>query len=107
MDQPRGGSREPDPGELAALFVEDRPGVMELQILTEPEIAEVVRQLQMRLRTRVAPAPRACTRRGGPTRSTCSMTRSASGISRPRNRPHGGAAEEATDDRRWISRVTE
>lgn len=36
-------------GELAALFVADRPGAMELPILSEPEIAEVVRQLRRRL----------------------------------------------------------
>ena len=58
-EQLRRGLREPDPGECAALFVEDRPGAMDLQILTELEIAAVVRQLRVRLRKRVATAPRA------------------------------------------------
>ncbi len=43
------GPTEQSPGELAALFVADRPGAMELPILSEPEIAEVVRQLRRRL----------------------------------------------------------
>ena len=43
------GPPEHSPGELAALFVADRPGAMELPILSEPEIAEVVRQLRRRL----------------------------------------------------------
>ncbi|PIQ84359.1 MAG: hypothetical protein COV75_02620 [Candidatus Omnitrophica bacterium CG11_big_fil_rev_8_21_14_0_20_63_9] len=43
------GPSEHSPGELTALFVADRPGAMELPILSEPEIAEVVRQLRRRL----------------------------------------------------------
>ncbi len=43
------GPPEHSPGELAALFVADRPGAMELPVLSEPEIAEVVRQLRRRL----------------------------------------------------------
>ncbi|MBI3319708.1 MAG: hypothetical protein HYZ89_03885 [Candidatus Omnitrophica bacterium] len=43
------GPPEQSPGELAALFIAERPGAMELSILSEPEIAEVVRQLRRRL----------------------------------------------------------
>ena len=43
------GLPEQSPGEVAALFLADRPGAMELPMLTEPQIAEVVRQLRRRL----------------------------------------------------------
>ncbi len=40
------------PGALLAVFLDERPGAMDLPILTDDEIAEVVKELRVRLARR-------------------------------------------------------